>query len=294
MNFASRIIFTTTDMDEDGRADLVAASTAGTPLTIWLSSEGQGGAPYTDGACRCSQHGKVPTDIAFGRLGGNDVGTPSRPDLALAETGGSFLVYGQESSTPGTLLQCGAALRFGEIQLARRVTTGRLSCPPSALAAPCALYDDLVMISSLRLDTTTMGAGRIRMVYGGPYTLEIQDDVFSMPGRWGEIYPRDPASDPRDVDVIDVNVDGHEDLAVLYANTREVRVWLGKSNRGFGELAEPIDIDRCAVSSGPFTNCAPLPELAAPDLDGDGGADLVVVCDALDQRARLRSYRSSR
>lgn len=294
VNFASRIVFTTTDIDEDGRADLAAASTAGTPITTWLSSGGQGGAPYTDGACRCSQHAKVPTEIAFGRLGGNDAEQPSLPDLALAETGGSFLVYGQENSNPGTLLQCGPALRFGEIQLARRVKTGRLSCPRGALGDPCSRYDDLVLISNLRLDATTMGAGRIRMVFGGPYTLEIQDDVFSMPGRWGEVYPRAPASDPRDVDIIDVNVDGHEDLAVLYANTREIRVWLGKSNRGFGELAEPIDIDRCEVGLGSFTNCAPLPELAVPDLDGDGGADLVVVCDALDQRARLRSFRSSR
>lgn len=293
--FGSKIRFATADVDGDGLADLAAASDDGASVTVWLSSGAAGEGAYAEGACRCSKHGLQPRDLAFGRLGGTETGEEgSELDLALADDGGTtYLVFGQ-SFPEGSVFQCGGRRRLGEFALVRRIATGRFSCPRDAPESACPPYDDLVVLPVLGQDATPTGPEQIRVAFGGPFSFDSLLDVFSFSGRSLDLLARDVALDPRDVDVVDVNVDGHEDLAILYTGTKEVRVWLGASNRGFGELAEPIALDRCDRSLNPATDCTPLDELAVPDLDADGGADMVVVCDALNEQARLRSFRSSR
>lgn len=297
VGFSAEIAFSTVDLDGDGRQDLAATSSNEIPIAVWLSGDATGGAPYVDGGCRCSQHSKAATDIAFPRLGGSLPEATSSPDVAMAEASGSFVAYGVGFGTE-TLLQCRPGVRFGEIILARQVEMGSFSCARQSSPGGCPPYDDLIVVSNQRQDGSAFDdPGRIRVVFGGPYSVGDVEDIYDEVDRHTSIEPRETprrATDPEDVKVADLNGDGHDDFAVLYAAARQVRGWLGRSNRGFGELASEIDLDSCDQSLTAGSSCMPLDALALPDVNGDGQADMVVVCDPMENMARLRWYSSAR
>jgi hypothetical protein len=267
------------------------------PISIFYSGASSGSALYSDAGCSCGTFGQAPTAFEFANLGGpGEAPTPRNPDLVIGAPGGAFVKYGTELAD-GPVLTCGQSNRFGELVPVRDVSRGRFACDPDRGRPGCAPYDDVVVVSAKALGGGTFDdPGTIRVIFGGPNDLSTAAGGARLSGVEAELRPltflgRSEPKDPRSGEVADFNGDGFDDLAVLYgASSEEVHVWLGAANRGLGEVAEGIILEECANSDIPGTTCTPLRRFATPDLDGDGRAEVVVVCDPSSPSARLRWF----
>lgn len=290
---ATETIIAVTDLDGDDRADLAAATSKSNPVVVWYSSQATSGQPYQETGCTCGQYGRAAFAAAFPRLGGPGRDPPPTPDLVLAGPSGSFVSYARALDA-GPVLQCGSAVRFGEIVPVLDFAVGRFSCAPPA-GPTCPAYDDLVgLYSSGQQADPTDDPGRLRVAFGGPWDVTSFDDVYDTPNRHLTLRARGNPSNPRLAEVADFNADSHDDVAIFFATPPQVRVWLGKSNRGLGEMQSSVDLDVCPATILPGATCSPLRRLALPDLDGDGRADMVIVCSPSSTAARLRWYSAAR
>jgi hypothetical protein len=148
-------------------------------------------------------------------------------------------------------------------------------------------YQDLVAVAAGSALPMMPDGGRIRILYGGEIDLTNLDRLPQDQSRLSilDISPVRDGNGPqgaKSLQVADFNGDGQDDFAVLYGTSEEVRVWVGGSADAPTELTS--DLDAAAPSrfirlkSGD-TRCFPLDRFTAGDLDGDGRAEVVVVCN---------------
>ena len=293
LNPSSKIILNAADRNGDGRADLMIANSSDTPINTWFSQSSNQASPYVPTSCRCGQYTTRPLDTVFPRLGGEGpLSGPETADLILGSSSGTLVVYAREISNQ-PVLQCGVPGRFGDIRTIRDLAVGRLSCQRGDPS--CRGFEDVIVLASERLDGGVINdSGRLQIVLGGEVDIRLLEDVYDTPGRHIGLY-NDFSSldDPRQIAVGDLNGDQHDDFAVLYADPPSIRGWLGKSNRGIAEMGEPLSIVTCPAGSAGEVECSPLDQFILPDIDGNGRADVVVVCDPSANMSLLRWFVSS-
>lgn len=290
VDFGAAVSLATGDVDGDGRADLAAATSSGNGVTVWLSSRRQDGSPLSDGQCRCGRYGHQPENVVLAAFGGTE-GAPTDEDLVIAGASGTFVTYGDRIGGE-VHFRCGAARRFGEIIPVRDLAVGRFSCNPT-LEPGCEPYEDLVVLSNLRQDGSSFDdPGRLRVIFGGARNVADVDDIYAVPRATVELTPIVGSNNPGRAVVGDINGDGHDDLTVLFSTSQLIRIWLGGSNRALGETDAFASVSECATAFEPEEPCRPLDVHALPDLDGDGRAEMVVVCRPMQQQPRLRWFRA--
>jgi hypothetical protein len=301
VEFQSEVSLASADLDGDGRVELALAVDTDLPVSVFRSALAPPGAFYAPNGCECATVGQTPSTFELLNLGGPGEGAfPARPDLVMGSPGGAFVRYGTVRGA-GSMLTCGGSVRFGDLVPVRDVVRGRFACDPFRDASSCAPYEDVVVVSAKSLGGGTFDdPGIVRVVFGGPGDVAALGAGALRPGASVELGPlafagRSQPRDPRAAEVADFNGDGFDDLAVLYAaGSEEVHVWLGGGRRGLGEVAEGVVLERCPSSLEPASTCTPLKRFATPDLDGDGRAEVVVVCDPSNASARLRWFAARR
>jgi len=295
LQLQSRVTISARDLDFDGRQDLAIGNSGEHPIVFFRTTETSTGAMYASDGCICGRFGQAPNAFALANMGGASP-NPDVGDVVLGASGGTFLMYSVASSE-GPQLACGQAAPLGDGMSARDVKAATLSCRPDDLS--CAAYDDAVIVSARGISGGSLDEpGFIRVLYGSSTDLSVGGNALDghpelSLGLVPRAFPdRGEPRDPRNAQIADFNSDGHQDLAVLYKASEEVHVWLGASNRTLGELEQGVVLEDCPVSLQPGTRCAPLPSFAAPDLDGDGFAEVAVVCDPMGATPRLRFFRA--
>jgi hypothetical protein len=281
VGFQTRVAFVARDRDDDGLADLTVATEIRAEMLLHLTSTAQVGSMYGSD-CECGRYGQTPNAIAMGTFGG-DAPDPTRPDLFIGATGGSYLRYATRLENGRSTLQCGGVRSLRDGMSVRDVAAGAFSCPIND--PTCNVYDDVFTVAAKNI---TGGGpddpGVVRLIYGSPEDLSSGDnDPLKRPGvrlllEPREIDGRDEPRDPQRVRLGDFNGDQHLDAAVLYRTSGEMHIWLGASNAALGESETGIVVEECAVRRS--DTCSPLSEFAAGDFDGNQTTDLAVVCNA--------------
>jgi hypothetical protein len=293
VEFQTEVTVTSADLDNDGRSDLAIATSSDLPITVYYSAQAPADAMYRDDGCTCSRHAQAPTTFELVNFGGPEE-DPQMPfiDLVIGAPGGAFVKYGSPNpNNGGQILACGQPSRFGGLVPVRDLGRGRFQCNPF-IDAMCTGYEDIVMVAAKSLGGGSFDdPGTIRVIFGSPRDLSLDDNLFDQSGTNVELIPRtlegeEEPRDPRSVEVGDINFDGHEDLAVLFGSSEELHVWLGASNHGLGEVESGVNLKSCGVVDG---SCSPLRQFALADFDGDGTKEIAVICDATSD-ARLRRY----
>ena len=133
--------------------------------------------------------------------------------------------------------------------------------------------------------------GLLRIIYGDRINLtRIDDEPMDIRNSAHfDLSPltfagRSPPQGPRSAEVGDFNGDGRDDLAVLYAASEEVHVWLGGGNRGPGEVEQGIVMAQTSAD-----RCFPEDRFTVGDYDRDGRDEIVVVCRT-DTGPRIRRW----
>lgn len=295
----ARIGIEVRDVDGDGAADLAFANNGEYPMVFLYSGQAQNGAMYTDRGCECLQFGKAPNAFVLANMGGS-IPNPSISDVVLGSSGGYHIRY----ATPlagGPRLTCGQAASLTNTTMVvnvRDVLGAKLTCRTNDPG--CSAYDDVVIISARGISGGSLDEpGTIQVLSGTSMDLTTVSggNLDRIPGLNLSLTPRTFAErteprDPRTASITDFNGDNHQDLAVLYKASEEVHVWLGASNRGLGEIENGVILEDCEASLNPNSRCAPLQDFATPDLDGDGRAEIVVVCDPMSTQPRIRFFKA--
>jgi hypothetical protein len=289
VEFQTEISMSSHDVDADGFADLAVATNSDVPITTYYSSRRVANALYSAQGCTCGQWAQAASTFELIDFGG--AGAPSI-DLIIGAPGGAFVKYAQDVDGPSTSLTCGGPGRFGDLVPVRDVAKGYFQCNPRETACP---YQDIVVVAAKSLGGGSFDdPGKIQVIYGFDGDLSEIEDLTTAIGTNVELVPRklamqgDPR-DPRTAQVADFNGDTHDDLAVLFGSSEEVHVWLGVSNKGLGEVENGVILAACELAVTEDPKCNPLRDFAVPDFDGDGKAEVAVVCKQ-GADARLRWY----
>lgn len=288
----SQISIEARDVDHDGFADLAVGNSGDFAVMFFYTSSADPGESYKSGACTCARFGQNPNGFALLNLGGPSP-DPTVSDVVLGSAAGTFVRYA-EPMVGGSGLTCGSSASLRDGMSVRDVRRASLRCSPGDLS--CVSYDDAVVVSARGISGGSLDEpGFIRVLFGSSYDLTVDDEPLNTPGISYGLIPtpftdRMEPRDPRQASLADFNGDGHQDLAVLYKASEEVHIWVGAGNGALGEIQEGPILDTCEVSLVPGTRCAPLPAFATPDLDGDGRAEVAVICDYMGGQPRLRYY----
>lgn len=266
------------DLDGDRRSDIAVGATTQLPITFYYSGQStQEGAFFAEAGCRCGKFGQAPRYLELLDLGGSlERSTLPLTDLASGGPGGTYVRYAMNPmGGPGSdPLTCGQAASLGPLRPVRDLGKGVFGTEG---------YEDLVLVSSRSLAAGSADdLGTLRVIFGGPNDLSIDDAFFERSGTNTELVPQalegsSRPRDPRSVEVADFNGDRKDDVAVLFGASEEVHVWLGAENRGLGEVRGGISLEAGGAK------CTPLRQFAAGDFDGDGASDIAVVCRAARQ-----------
>ncbi|MBK6684084.1 MAG: hypothetical protein IPG45_06385 [Deltaproteobacteria bacterium] len=305
VEFGTEVSFAVTDLDKDGKNDLAVATSSDLPVVVYYSSEAENGALYEPQGCKCGRFAQAPTSFELLNFGGTVNGQGENPspgsiDLVIGAPGGAFVKYANaRPNTDGPELSCGQPQRVGDLVPVRDVRRGRFQCNPYNDPS-CNSYEDVVIVAAKSLGGGSFDdPGTIRIVYGAPKDLS-QEDFFDDANSTQELIPkpypgRTEPKDPRTAQIADFNDDGNDDLAILFGGGAkpEVHIWLGAANRGVGEVDLGVLVDQCPAvgSNKELWDCSALRRFATPDIDGDGRAEVVVICDATAMNARLRWFR---
>lgn len=292
----SQVTVDSRDVDGDGRLDVAIGNSNARAVMFFRSSEAGDGELYAGQGCSCARFGQAPNGFALVNIGGG-APNPAVADIVLGAAGGTFLRYA-ESTLEGPTLSCGSSTSLRDSMSVRDVKGASLSCPPDD--ASCVAYDDAIIVSARGISGGSLDEpGFIRVFFGSGNDLSRgTDPLLEFPEISVGLVPRSFAGrgeprDPRTAQLTDFNADGHEDLSVLYKASEEVHIWLGASNRALGEIENGVVLEDCPVSIDPGTRCAPLLRFATPDLDGDGRAEVAVVCDPMGARPRIRYFKAT-
>ncbi len=293
----NRVSVETRDIDRDGKADLVIGNNGVLQLVFFYSGQADPAQDELYGAdnadCACGRFGQAPNAFALTNIGGT---TPDAmtTDLVIGSAGGSFLKYASNPEIPnGPYLKCGQSSPLGDGMSVRDVQAGTFGCQPDSQS--CIAYEDVVIVSARGISGGSLDEpGFIRVLFGSDNDLSVSGDVLGIPGITLGLVPsaipeRGDPRDPRTAHITDFNGDGHRDLAVLYKASDEIHVWLGASNRALGEVHGGVVLQSC-MGSQPSEQCAPMPNFITPDLDGDGRAEIVVICEPMSAQARMRIF----
>lgn len=294
VDFGTAVSFSATDVNGDGLMDLGVATSNQLPLTIYFSDGAQAGL-YQPQDCTCGLFAQSPAKFELLQFGGPGEGDVMRSsDLVVGAAAGTFVRY----STPleqRPVLSCGQMGRVGDLVPVRDVAKGRFRCDPASGPGTCSNYEDVVVVAAKVLGGGSFDdPGTIRVIFGDAQDL-ADDDIFGVAGSNVELVPREieargEPKDPRTVEVADFNGDGHDDVAVLFGASGEFHVWLGASNQGLGEVAGGIVLETCDQSIDPSGSCASMERFATPDFDGDGRAEIAVICNPTESRRTLRWF----
>ena len=152
-------------------------------------------------------------------------------------------------------------------------------------------FEDVVAIGSTSPAPGADDRGLLRIIYGDRINLtRIDDEPMDIRNSAHfDLSPltfagRSPPQGPRSAEVGDFNGDGRDDLAVLYAASEEVHVWLGGGNRGPGEVEQGIVMAQTSAD-----RCFPEDRFTVGDYDRDGRDEIVVVCRT-DTGPRIRRW----
>lgn len=303
VEFGTEVSFSVTDVDGDGKNDLAVATSSDLPVVTYYSSEAPvgGTALYRAQGCRCGRFAQAPTAFELTNFGGNqEQPVPGSIDLLIGAPGGAFVKYAVPQPPANEMsLACGQPQRIGDLVPVRDVRRGRFQCNPYVDPA-CTAYEDVVIVAAKSLGGGSFDdPGTIRIVYGAPMDLSTETN-FDQPNATQLLIPktfsnRTEPKDPRTAQIADFNSDGNDDLAILFGGGTqpEVHIWLGAANRGVGEVDLGVLVDQCPAvgADKELWKCNAHRRFATPDLDGDGRAEVVVICDANGMNARLRWFR---
>ncbi len=293
VQFQTEVTLTHADLNRDGYADLVLGTSADIPVTTYFSlgMNPPLGELYNPSECRCAKFAQAPTTFDLIDFGGmNENPQQGLVDLVLGAPGGSFVKYASNTSTT-SLLTCGQPSRFGNLVPVRDLARGRFACNPEIAGEACTPYQDVVIVAAKSLGGGSFDdPGTISVVFGDAQDLSLDENLYQKTDAALELLPltlemEEAPKDPRTVEVGDLNGDGHDDLAVLFGSSEEIHVWLGRSNRGLGEVENGINLEVCEGSD----MCSPLRQFALADFDGDGAKEVAVICNPTAE-PRLRRY----
>ncbi|MBI4816292.1 MAG: hypothetical protein HY791_08540 [Deltaproteobacteria bacterium] len=195
-----------------------------------------------------------------------------------------------EGFCAGSPLGCGQPASVWRLINIHHVTRGHFNDGP---------LEDAVAVGAGSPVPGFEGTGQIRILFGDNLDLTTIDSQAPKVRAQShvELVPRPSAAEgqppqgPRSAEVADFNGDGNDDLAVIYYNTEEVRIWLGGRNRGPGELDQEIRLNECGKDNCPSSErCFPYDHFVSGDMDGDGLDDLVVVCTSDAGAGGMREY----
>ncbi|MBI2373243.1 MAG: VCBS repeat-containing protein [Deltaproteobacteria bacterium] len=190
----------------------------------------------------------------------------------------------------GTPLGCGQPASVWRLINIHHVTRGRFTDGE---------LEDAVAVGAGSPVPGFEGTGQIRILFGANVDLTTIDSQAPAIRERShvELVPRPsqkqggPPQGPRSAEVADFNGDGFDDLAVIYYNTEEVRIWLGGQSRGPGELDQEIRLNECGENCPSSERCFPYDRFVATDMNGDGLDDIVVVCTSDAPTGGSRQFR---
>jgi hypothetical protein len=229
-----------TDIDGDGKPDLVVATGDGNSMEIYLNTSTNENISFSRAGTWSMPNGYYPTAITAGDLDGD-----GKPDIVVANYGQPKLAIFRNTSTVGNV----SVVAPSSYQAIGAYTTGIVVADCNGDGKP-----EIVLASagsskvSLFLNTSTPGAISV--------SSTRKDLVLPV----GTV--------PTNVIVSDLDGDGKPDLASVNSNANSVSVFLNTGVTG-GALSFSTNTD-FSVGSAPQ-------DFAVGDLDGDGKPDLAVV-----------------
>jgi hypothetical protein len=146
-------------------------------------------------------------------------------------------------------------------------------------------FEDAIAVGSGSPVPGVEGQGELRIIFGDRLDLDqtklMQQPADVIARSALDLVPRPfagrmPPQKPRWVEVGDFNGDSFDDLAVMFAGTSEIHLWLGGGNRGAGEIDQGAVLDcqsNCAAQ-----RCTTFEQFAVGDFDGDHKSEVVGVC----------------
>jgi len=229
-----------TDIDGDGKPDLVVANGDGNSMEVYQNTSTNENISFSRVYTFTMPSGYYPVAITAGDLDGD-----GRPDVVVANYGQPKLAIFRNTSTTGSV---------------------SFAAPSAYQAIPT--YCTGMVISDCNGD----GKPEIVLASAGSSKVSLFQNT-STPGTISVSSTRKdlslPAgSVPTDVIVSDLDGDGKPDLASVNSNVNTVSVWLNTGTAG-GALSFSTNSD-FSVGSAPQ-------DFAVGDLDGDGKPDLAIV-----------------
>ncbi len=239
----TRVILRSADLDRDGKSDLAALTSAGTPLNIYYSGlvapDAQALYNGTQG-CQCSLLGSKAEAFDVVNLGGDQTeALPASRAVVFGLAGAAgrtFVRYPEAMQEGPPLIRCAGAEPFGAVRPVRDIVRGHFQCHPFRPERGCSPFEDVVILTTFEPGGGVLtDPGVIRVIFGASRDIHDFGDVNSVPGATLSLLPLstvdefgvpipDPVQ-PSRLNVRDLNGDGHDDLAVLFFG-------------GFGERTE--------------------------------------------------------